>query len=119
MDSPLNAFTETRNGGSAGIPGEPPFLGYGFKLENELASELEYSWIVGAIRDPKIRARYRGAEQTAELGVIKRVETVDAELETSPLGEGKGLVYRSVEICAAGTDDGILAGIPETKIRAA
>ena len=83
----------------------------GVQLENELTAELEYSRVLCTIR-----ARYGRAKQTVELSVI---EAVSAELEASPLREGKGFVNRSVEACTARPDDGVLAGVTETKIRAA
>jgi hypothetical protein len=106
-------LTKTRRG-AADISRAPS----GFSLENQFAAELENPRVKGTVCDSKIRAGYGRAQETIELSVIERVEAVNAELESSPLRKCERLVYRSVEVSAAGADDGIFAGVTKTEIRA-
>src|ERR1035437_5125658 len=101
-----------------------PRPGYGFRLENELAAELEDSR-VRRVRDLTKGSAVRVSVQTAgsaancKLCVVEGVECFGAELEVNSPAEVEGLVNRSVEVCAAGTYYNVSTGVAEAHVRTA
>ena len=106
---------ETKKKGATGIARRARLR---VRLENELAAQFEFTRILRA-GDLTELAGAVARVQTVVLGVVEGVERFEAKLEVRPLGHRERLVERSREVHAAGSDDGVLAGVAEALVRSA
>jgi len=115
--SPLQPSIQTdkKKGRGRGCLPRPDF---DFRLEHEFAAELPNSGVLRASHKAKVLFVYIRVKGI-ELGVVEGVEGIGAELEVSPLAEGKRFVQCGGEVGAAWADNRILARIAETVVRTA